>query len=165
MKVLIVFDSRFGKTEELAREMGTAVSVDCEVEIVKTPPVLDAHNANLLIVGGPTEAHGMSAALRQTMRALPKDKLRGLHVAVFDTRFRAPALLTGSAAKGAASRLEKAGCILVAPPESFFVRSGQTKNEDGKSEPELLDGELERAGRWAREVTASLTAAGSPAFV
>jgi hypothetical protein len=52
----------------------------------------------------------------------------------------------------------------VAPPESFFVRTGQTKNQDGENEPELLEGEIERAGRWARGVAVQLTAAGAPAL-
>jgi hypothetical protein len=64
------------------------------------------------------------------------------------------ALLSGSAAKNAAGRLRKAGCRLVAPPESFFIeRDLPPKGEKRRHELEGLEpGELERASEWGRAV-------------
>jgi hypothetical protein len=65
----------------------------------------------------------------------------GLVAAAFDTRADKPALLTGSAARGIAKRLERRGCKLAAPPESFLV--------EGTPGP-LAPGEVERAAAWGR---------------
>ncbi len=64
-------------------------------------------------------------------------------MAAFDTRFRWPELLSGTAARGIAKRLERKGARLIAEPESFFV-----EHKDGP----LTEGELGRAASWARQL-------------
>jgi hypothetical protein len=75
-------------------------------------------------------------------------------VAAFDTRFTETEIgrvrilaffvsLFGYAAEPIASRLQKKGGNLAVPPEGFYV---------GGTEGPLLEGELERAAAWAREV-------------
>src|ERR1019366_7482915 len=54
--------------------------------------------------------------------------------AVFDTRFKAPAVLTGRASKGIEKKLSSHGLMMVVTPESFLVNK---KNH-------LLPGEIER---------------------
>ena len=95
------------------------------------------HEADLLIIGGPTEGHGMTPAMKQCLARV--DHLSGVRAAAFDTRSTWPIWLGGSAAKQIAKRLEELGADLVVPAESFLV----TK------EPNLCVGELERAARWA----------------
>jgi flavodoxin len=163
MKALIVYDSRFGNTEQLARAMADAIAGECDAVLVKAPSSFDAGGYDLLIVGGPTEAHRMSATLRASLTGLSRDGLKGIPMATFDTRGRAPAWLTGSAAKGAASRLQKAGCSLALAPESFFVKGGAQSAQGGQYV--LADGELERAGTWARRVVASVKRSAQPARV
>jgi hypothetical protein len=63
--------------------------------------------------------------------------------AAFDTRFRWPVFLSGSAARAIADRLKVKGARLVAKPGSFFVE---------RSEGSLADGELDRAGVWAHQM-------------
>jgi hypothetical protein len=53
----------------------------------------------------------------------------------------------GYAAKPIGKRLQKKGGELAVQPEGFHV---------GDTEGPLLEGELERAGLWARQVVASL---------
>ena len=95
----------------------------------------DLAGVDLLLVGGPTHAHGASAPLKEALRALPRGSLAGMRAATFDTRFRMSRLLTGSAAAAAASLLRRAGARTVAPPESFFVT---------RVTPPTLE-----AGRWS----------------
>ena len=63
----------------------------------------------------------------------------GRLAAAFDTRFNKSTIITGSAAKGIAKRLEHLGFRLAADPESFFV----TK------ENMLVEGQIDHAGSWA----------------
>ncbi|MCY7417588.1 MAG: hypothetical protein LH650_03665, partial [Chloroflexi bacterium] len=94
----------------------------------------DATDFALVLVGGPTQVHGASPALKDPLGQLPTGSLAGVRVAAFDTRFRIPKLLSGSAAGVAAKLVRAAGPEVVDPPESFFV----TRD----SPPELEAGEV-----------------------
>jgi hypothetical protein len=119
--------------------------------------------ADLLVVGGPTHAHGMSSAnsrktavedkrfgpgerpdsgpgIREWLDHLPPG--HGRPAAAFDTRLLKPRWLTGSAAKGIAGRLERHGYRLLTEPESFFVTT----------EPRLEEGQGERASAWGDQL-------------
>lgn len=149
MNILILYDSKFGNTERLAAAMQSAVASTHRVSsrAVAGGPT-DASGYDLVLVGGPTHAHGASQPLKDALRQLPSGSLQGVPVAVFDTRFRMPRALTGSAAGVAAKLLKKAGADLVNAPESFFVTRGNP--------PALDPGEDVRAGAWAHDVVARL---------
>jgi hypothetical protein len=87
------------------------------------------------------------------IEGIPKDALKGMKVAAFDTRMpekdvgkglRFIMKVGGYAAPRIAGALKKKGGNLVVPPEGFFV-----KDKEGP----LLEGELERAGGWAEGIT------------
>ena len=142
MHVVIVCDSKFGNTEQVARAAQAALADGNTVDLRSATDGLgDLTGVDLLLVGGPTHAHGVSAPLKATLNALPRGSLAGLRTATFDTRFRMSRLLTGSAAAAAARLLRRAGARTVATPESFFVTRG--------TPPTLEAGELERVADWA----------------
>jgi hypothetical protein len=164
MRVLVVYESMFGNTRDIAiavaEGLGTRLAVET-VEVGEAPVVLPADLA-LLVVGGPTHAHGMTkpksradSASRAGDRLVSRgiglrewlDTLRPLadpiEAAVFDTRIKGPELLWGSAAKSAAKRLRGIGFRLVQPPRSFLVE-GPT----GPMFDRLVNGERERARAW-----------------
>jgi flavorubredoxin len=141
MNVLIVYDSEFGNTEKLARALGEKLAVGGTAEVISVRAGLpDLSGVELLLVGGPTQVHGVSPKLREALDALPAHALRNVQAAAFDTRIPGMKLLTGSAANGIAHRLEQKGAQVLEPHESFLVL--------GKEGP-LADGELERACDWA----------------
>ncbi|EME55060.1 flavodoxin family protein [Amycolatopsis decaplanina] len=174
MQVLVVFESMFGNTEIVARAIGKGLAGSCEVDVVNVddaPAQWDG--VGLLVVGGPTHAHGMarpatrksarqqveggvrsSTGVREWLSALPVASRR-VPVAVFDTRLRRARWLTGSAAVGARKLLLKRRGVPLVPPESFFV-------DAGKNATVLCDGEQERAEAWGTMLAARLlaTAAG-----
>ncbi|MFD6066083.1 MULTISPECIES: flavodoxin family protein [Amycolatopsis] len=174
MQVLVVFESMFGNTEIVARAIGKGLASSCEVDVVNVddaPAQWDG--LGLLVVGGPTHAHGMTrpgtrksalqeveggvrsaTGLREWLSALPTASRR-VPVAVFDTRLRRARWLTGSAALGARKLLLKRRGVPLLPPESFFV-------DVGKNATILSDGEQERAEAWGIRLGARLleTAAG-----
>lgn len=150
MHTLVVYESMFGNTHLVAEAIAEGLRPSSEVTVV---PVQEATrdlvaSADLLVVGGPTHAHGMS---RESSRASAAEQagkpgsdldldenaegpgLRewfetvgalDLPAAAFDTRVKGPALLTGRASKGIAHRLDDLGCVLVAEPKSFLVDRG-----------------------------------------
>lgn len=156
MQTVVIYDSRFGNTERIAEAIGRGIGMSSGVRVMSTVEAAGLSQAlvprpDLLLLGGPTQRRGPSPALRAFINA-PPAAMRGIPAACFDTRYRGPVLLMGSAASGAAKVLAEAGAAFVAPPESFFiVRKGSMELQ------RLEPGEIERAEQWGREVA---TAAG-----
>jgi hypothetical protein len=172
MRALVVYESMYGATRAVARAIGDGIGARLPVVIVEVAdaPLRLPDDVGLLVVGGPTHARGMSgvksraeAVERAGDRALVsrgrgiREWLAGIEVgprvpaASFDTRFASPSPLWGSAAQGAAARLEQLGFPRAAEPKSFLV-SGPTDS----GVPGLLPGELERARAWGAALVEDL---------
>ncbi|TAK00160.1 MAG: flavodoxin family protein [Chloroflexota bacterium] len=149
MNTVVIYDSKFGNTEKIAEAIARGIGSVSDVHVISVSEAARelealATRPDLLIVGGPTQNHGPSAGLRHFTDALPAS-LRGVPAACFDTRYRGPVLLMGSAATAAAKAVAKAGAAIVGTPESFFiVRRGQMPLQT------LEPGEIERAESWGR---------------
>ncbi len=157
MRALMIYDSRYGNTEQVARAITGGLRTAMEVDVRRASGIGDALTGpppDLLLVGGPTQLHGLSATLRGCLQALPREALAGVPVATFDTRYRMSALVSGSAARQAAGRLREAGCHLVVEPESFFI--DQDRPPEGVKRRRELEhpetGELDRAAAWGRQL-------------
>jgi hypothetical protein len=171
MRALVVYESMFGNTEEIARSVAKGISrhigryIAVDLVEVGTAPSVPPDDVDLLIVGAPTHAFGLSrpgtrrTAAQQAGTSLVSrgDGLREwldrlappihpVSAAAFDTRFAKPRWLTGSAAIGAARVLWGHGYHLVVDPESFFVTS--------TSGP-IAEGEQARAQEWGATVGAA----------
>jgi flavodoxin len=138
MRIQVIYDSKFGNTERIARTVADGLGPETRVDAVGDVVAIEA-GISLLVVGGPTQAHGTSPAMTDFLGRLPS--LDGVAVAAFDTRLTWPRLLSGAASDRIAKALTKRGGHLVAPPESFLVTGG---------EGPLVEGELDRALAWAK---------------
>jgi hypothetical protein len=172
MRAVVVYESMYGNTHQVANAIGAGLKSSFEVSVV---PVSQASAAvladtDLVVVGGPTHVHGMSRAStrKAAFEAADKpasplkvepdapgpglrdwlDSLGRYHVkaAAFDTRLHGPAALTGRASKGVFRLLRAHGFDLVAQPESFLV----TKQD--RLEPD----EITRAHGWGAKLAASI---------
>lgn len=152
MKALVVYDTLHGNTRAIAHAISEGLAATCEVQVM---PAAEAApfpaDSALLVIGGPTHGRGMSPAMKVLMGTLGRGTLTGVAAATFDTRFKMPQWLAGSAADVIATRLAAAGCVMVTPPESFFVKFG----EKGP----LLAGEEQRAQAWGATLAAATTPA------
>ena len=153
MQTVVIYDSKFGNTEKIAEAIGRGIGTVSDVRVLSTVEAAQpapAESADLLVLGGPTHNHGPSAGLRALLSGLP-DSFRGVPAACFDTRYRGPELLMGSAAAGAAKALAVAGTELVTSPESFYMtRRGPLELQ------QLEPGEIERAEQWGKTVATAL---------
>ncbi|MDQ0894853.1 flavodoxin family protein [Agromyces ramosus] len=164
MRAVVVFESIWGNTEQLAREVAAGIGGErTDVVDAASAPAALADDVDLLVVGGPTHAFSMSteqtresarqqgavhipaSGIREWIEAHPSPG-RDVRVATFDTRVVSPRL-PGSAAKKAMKRLVGLGFRPIAKPETFGVY--------GYSGP-VADGELERARRWGTELAGLL---------
>jgi hypothetical protein len=170
MAALLVFESMFGNTQQIADAVTEGLSKHLPVEQVEvgTAPATIGRDVELLVVGGPTHAFGLSRpgtrqsaaqqaedglvstgiGVREWLGTLPKAS-SDVAVATFDTRVSKPRL-PGSAAAAAEKRLRRLGLRVLARSQSFFV--------EGTTGP-LVPGERERARRWGEELALEFTAA------
>lgn len=146
MKVVVVYESMFGNTKMIAEGIseGLREAGDVAAGTVDELPPEVVGAAGLLVVGGPTHAHGMARA--DARQAVAKEASYAKYGAAFDTRFAKPRWLTGSAATKIGQRLRRTGYKMVGT-ESFFV-----KTTGGP----LAEGERERAIAWGRELAAKV---------
>ncbi|HEX5332511.1 MAG TPA: flavodoxin/nitric oxide synthase [Cellulomonas sp.] len=170
MRAVVVVESMFGNTRQIAEAIADGLRPAVEAEVVDVgaaPEVIDP-DVGLLVVGGPTHAFGMS---RPTSRAQalqeagthdgsPDVGMRewlehldpvgpGVLTATFDTRMKSR--WAGSAAASASKLLRRRGVQTLAPSHSFVVTD--------KPGP-LAPGELDRARAWGAELA---RLAGTPA--
>jgi flavodoxin len=158
MLTVVVYATKFGNTERIAKAIAAGAGSTGQVRVV---PVEEAKGAlaeqpDLLLVGGPTQRRGLSPELRAFVDTLGPGSLGGVPAATFDTRYRGSTMFMGSAAAEAAKRLGKAGARMTRAPESFFIGRG------GPLDRQTLEaGELVRAEIWGRGVAAAAGAGGA----
>jgi len=173
MRVLVVYESLYGNTRIVANCVAEGLREQHEVEVV---PVSGAgadlvDDSDVLVVGGPTQFHGLSSDWSRGIGAEAAGNPRGgveiepgavgvglrewlfnvnpggeRQAAAFDTRFEGLTLLTGRASSGIAHRLGKRGYHLITGPASFLV---DRRNA-------LLPGEAARARVWGATLARAL---------
>jgi len=177
MRALVVYESMYGNTHQVADAIGAGLGTAFDVRVVAvseaSPEMLV--DADLVVVGGPTHMHGMSRAttrkwaveaakkpasglkaepgalgpgLREWFGSLGEHAVRA---AAFDTRLRGSPALAGRASKAVTRLLRTHGFDVVAEPESFLV----TKQD--RLQPE----ETTRARAWGSRLAAGIAASPS----
>jgi hypothetical protein len=173
MRVLLVYESLYGNTRIIANCIAEGLRDQHEVEAV---PVTRAgadllDDSDVLVVGGPTQFHGLSTSWSRGVGAEAADNPRsgvlvepgavglglrewlfnvspglGRPAAAFDTRFEGHGVVTGRASHGIAHRLGKRGYRVVTDPASFLVDQRNA----------LLPGEAARARVWGVTLASAL---------
>jgi len=152
MNSLVIYGTRFGNTEKISRAIAEELRSSGAVKSLLIEEVDDSSvkGADLLVIGGPTENHRLTAPMKQFLESFQPGALESVAAVAFDTRYRKPRWYSGSAAGGISKLLRRAGAREVIPQESFFVR-GQPA--------ELEWGELERATAWGKALAEKVEAA------
>jgi len=146
MKALIVYDSVYGNTEQIARAIADGMTPSAEVEVLRAGEANPSELASvdLLIVGSPVHGGRPTPTVQDFLSRIAQQSLKDIKVAAFDTRATSKfAKIFGNAAGRMAGQLTKKGGDLVVPAEGFFVT--------GTKGP-LKEGELERAANWAKGI-------------
>ena len=137
MHALVIYDSVHGNTEKIAQVIGEVIGA--QVLLISEVNSTDLKELDLLVIGSPTHGGFPTEGIHNLLKG--SLVLNGKNVAAFDTRTKTT--IFGYAAPKMARNLEKSGGKLRLPPEGFYV---------GGTEGPLLDGELERAAAWAKEL-------------
>ena len=137
MRALVVYETTYGNTEQIALAMGDAIGAD--VVAAGSVIVADLVGYDLLLIGSPTHGGTYTEGIEALFDASPA--LKGIPVAAFDTRLKWARF--GYAASKIAQGLEEAGAQLVVPSEGFLV---------AKAKGPLREDKLERAVAWAKGI-------------
>src|SRR5688572_22660034 len=70
MKALIVYESMYGNTRQVAEVVAASLHATCDVELVVAEDArVDARDVDLIVVGGPTHVHGLASAMTRRSAA------------------------------------------------------------------------------------------------
>jgi hypothetical protein len=165
----------YGNTRRVAEAIADGLRSTCSVTVV---PISRLERealgtVDLIVIGGPTHVRSMSRASTRkaalaaadqpdsTLTVEPDVQATGVRelltslgrlnvqAAVFDTKIKMAALLSGRASLGIAKGLRRHGARMLAKPESFLV----TKDN------RLCPGEEDRARAWGQQLASALAAA------
>ncbi|HEX2904851.1 MAG TPA: flavodoxin domain-containing protein [Jatrophihabitans sp.] len=166
MFTLVVYESMYGNTRQLAEAIAAGARTGGEAETVPVSEVNPdgLEHVGLLVVGAPTHAwglprpstrhaaandskagspplepHAQDPGVRELLARLPELECPA---AAFDTRLDAPAAFTGRAGRAIAKGLRRRGASLVDRPRSFLVGKQNT----------LRSGQLEQARAWGERL-------------
>jgi flavodoxin len=154
MKILIIYDSMYGNTEKVAKEMAKVISKSNEVKILKVSEFKPENlkSVDWLIIGTPTQGGQASQKIQEFIKNIKNGSLKNIDVSVFDTGIpkegqkwflRTVIQIIGYASPKIAGSLQSKGAKMIGEPETFWVND---------REGPLLNGELKRAGDWIKKI-------------
>jgi flavodoxin len=130
MKAIVVYDTKFGNTEKVAKTIAKILSADIfrvgEVDISKLMEY------DVFVAGSPTHAWNMSSGMKTFFKKLKGESFEGKKAATFDTKYKSR--FAGSAAKKIQSKLKKLDFKIVLDPVSFIVTGNEGPLAEGEIE-------------------------------
>jgi Flavodoxin len=163
MRALVVYESMFGNTQQVAQAIGRGLEARVPVDVVEVgeaPEAVD-DDVDLVVVGGPTHAFGLSSERTRQAAAdqAPAGVVSGrtgvrewverlgarhghLLVAAFDTHID-KTWIPGAASKRLDKMMRGMGLASLTAPTSFYVHDTMGP---------LVGGELERAELLGRRL-------------
>lgn len=142
MNALVIYDSTFGNTKAVAEEIVNNLDGNAKTLSVKNFHVADLAGIDLVIWGSPINGWKPTVATIEALNELPEKIFQGLRFTTFDTRVKM--FLHGDAKDHMAEKIRSLGGKPIAKPKEFYVK--------GKDGP-LVEGEIEKAGQWARQIS------------
>lgn len=144
MKTLIVYDTKYGNTRELADEMALAIGSTARAVDTEHLELSMLNGVELLIIGSPTQMWTASPPARDAAYviggAVSPTRVK---VATFDTGLDGP--FGGAGAGKLAELMKEAGFEVIASPEHFLLEHLHGPLEKG---------ETDRAREWALALAA-----------
>jgi len=139
MKAIVIFDSNYGNTKQIADAIAGVLGT--KSVLVSNAKSEDLTGTDLLIVGSPINAWRPTQKVKSFLSGLKSGQLNKIKGAAFDTRVKS--IISGNAAKKISKSLEQLGATIIMPPQAFYVKG---------NEGPLLEGEIEKAKDWAKKI-------------
>mgnify|MGYP001048605597 CR=1 FL=1 len=151
MRACVIFDTRYGNTEKIAKSFETGLK-EAGIQTVcvnaKDVAVDSLKQYDLICVGAPTEGFTASKPMKEFLGKLKSIDLSGKYGFAFDTRL--DWRFSGSAAKFIEKELKNLGLQIIAPCESAVVFA--LKEKGAITGARLKEGEEERFKQIGHQV-------------
>jgi flavodoxin I len=145
MKVLIVYDSVYGNTAQIAKTIGGSFTGEVKVIQVGDFNPSELEKVDLFIFGSPTQGGRPTKPVQEILGIITESNIKGVRFAAFDTRISTKIVgIFGYAAGRIANVLKNKGGVLATNPQGFYVKGTQGP---------LKEGELDRAISWAKSIS------------
>jgi flavodoxin len=142
VKALVVYDSAYGNTRQVAEAIVDALGpLQAEAVSVTEFEASALTEGDLLVVGSPINGWRPTPKITELLAALGDGRLNGVKAAAFDTRVRL--FIHGDAARKMTESLKTGGAEIISKPMAFYVKG---------SEGPLRSGELDKAAAWAADL-------------
>lgn len=141
MKALVVYDSAYGNTRQVAEAIVAALGPQAQAVSVTDFQATALAEGDLFVVGSPINGWRPTPKITELLSGLGDGRLAGVKAAAFDTRVRL--FIHGDAAKKMTESLKAGGAEIISKPMPFYVKG---------SEGPLRSGELDKAAAWAADL-------------
>ncbi|MGE5382331.1 MAG: flavodoxin family protein [Omnitrophica WOR_2 bacterium] len=153
--VVLIYDSLYGNTAQIAHKIAETVRIMgnelMEMRLNETNN-RSVKDASIIIIGSPTQAFNASKAMIEFLDNLDADSVKDKKTVVFDTRLMLESINSkflrwlvnrgGYATSPMTKKLKKKGAVILGA-EGFLVTD---------REGPLVEGEIERAGKWIKSL-------------
>ncbi|WP_028272407.1 MULTISPECIES: flavodoxin family protein [Arthrobacter] len=141
MKALVVYDSAYGNTRQVAEAIVAGLGPQAQAVSVTDFQATALTEGDLLVVGSPINGWRPTPKITELLSSLGDGRLAGVKAAAFDTRVRL--FIHGDAARKMTESLKAGGAEIISKPMPFYVKG---------SEGPLRSGELDKAAAWAADL-------------
>jgi len=141
MKTLVIYDTNYGNTKKIAKAIASKLGKNTKTVSVVDLKKKDIKGVDVLVMGCPVIACSPTEKMSQFLASFKDNELKGIKAASFDTRMKL--FFFTNAAKKISKELARAGAVIIAKPQDFYVQ---------KAEGPLRDGEMEKAVVWAIDI-------------
>ena len=145
-KAMIVYYSKFGNTERIAKALGEGMKKGgLSFDIASTENVDPAKliEYDILALGAPTHAFGIAMPMKDFLKKLESEPMQGKKGFAFDTGFGK--MLAGSAAKGIEKKLMELQVTIIRPRATAKIKTVEGKTvltENAEKEFEQIGEEI-----------------------
>lgn len=144
MKTLVLYDSKYGNTQQVAQEIADHLHGNVNIKLVSECEPEEISDYQLVIMGSPTHGAHASEPFQTFFKELNGKDVQGVSFGVFDTRLTWLFLRPfGYAAPRMAERIRSLEGKIIGKPAGFVVSGG---------EGPLKTGEMDRAREWALDL-------------
>ena len=147
MKAIVVYDTKFGNTEQVAK--GIARVLNADVVRVTDVDITKLKEYDIFAFGSPTHTWNISSGMKKLFNKLKGESFKGKKAATFDTKYKSR--FAGSAAKKIQSKLKKLDFEIIMDPMNFIVIGNEGPLAEGEMEKTTAFSTL--ISSWDTELT------------
>ena len=141
MKTLVIYDTNYGNTKKVAKAIASNFGKNTKTISLANLKKKNIKGIDVLIAGCPVIGWSPTEKMTHFLASLNNNELQGVKAAAFDTRMKL--FFFTDAAKKISKELARAGAVIIAKSQAFYVKTAKGP---------LRKGEKEKVAVWALDI-------------